>query len=148
VNFGLPDGLAAGYLDSVICLNVLEHVERDEEALRSFHQSLQTGGKLILLVPAGKSLFGSLDVSFKHCRRYDRQELFEKLTRAGFKVKQLRYFNFIGCVGWYLNGKIFRRKTLPAIQLRLFDWLVPLFKLEEKIGIPFGVSLIAIAEKG
>jgi hypothetical protein len=50
-------------------------------------------------------------------------------------------------VGWYLNGKVLKRTALPGVQLRLFNWLVPLFKVEEKIGIPFGVSLIAIAER-
>ncbi|HEV8132447.1 MAG TPA: class I SAM-dependent methyltransferase, partial [Acidobacteriota bacterium] len=60
---------------------------------------------------------------------------------------EMRYFNLIGCVGWYLNGKVLKRTALPGVQLRLFNWLVPLFKVEEKIGIPFGVSLIAIAER-
>lgn len=144
---GLPEEVKPGSVDTIICLNVLEHIEKDQEMLGHFLGCLMDGGSLILLVPAGQGLFGSLDSSFKHFRRYERAGLAEKLERAGFCLTQLFYFNVLGWAGWYVNSKILRRTSLPGLQLRLFDWLVPLLKLEQRFHLPFGVSLIAVARK-
>ena len=70
-----------------------------------------------------------------------------KLEAEGFKVILLKHFNRIGILGWFLNGKILMRKKLPSFQLRIYNLLVPLFKLEELFPLPFGTSLIAIAER-
>jgi hypothetical protein len=88
-----------------------------------------------------------LDQHLSHYRRYDREELKEKLEKVGFQVILLTYFNRIGIFGWYLNSKILRRKRLPSFQLRIYNLLVPLFKIEGLLPLPFGISLIAIAEK-
>ncbi|MFQ5458795.1 MAG: class I SAM-dependent methyltransferase, partial [Myxococcota bacterium] len=142
-----PDQLRPLGIDTVMGLNVLEHVEDDGAALARMHALLPPEGRLALLVPALPSLFSSLDRSLDHHRRYSRKDLEAKLQRAGFQVESLRYFNVPGILGWWLNGRILKRRALPGNQVRLFDLLVPLFRLEQRFGPPFGLSLIAIARK-
>jgi glycosyltransferase involved in cell wall biosynthesis len=135
------------HLDSVICFNVLEHIEQDEKALKSLFAVLQPGGRLLLLVPSHPWLYGNLDQHLGHRRRYGEEELKNKLEAAGFRVISLNYFNRIGILGWFLNSKILRRKRLPSFQLRIYNLCVPLFKLEKFFPLPFGTSLLAVGEK-
>jgi glycosyltransferase involved in cell wall biosynthesis len=135
------------HIDSVICFNVLEHIKEDEKALKNIFNLLEPKGRLLLLVPSYRWLYGSLDRHLDHQRRYGGKELKKKLEAEGFKVILLKHFNRIGILGWFLNGKILMRKKLPSFQLRIYNLLVPLFKLEELFPLPFGTSLIAIAER-
>ena len=144
---GAVDLPGAERIDTVVCLNVLEHIEDDERALRTFHELLEPGGRLILLVPALQSLYGSLDRALDHFRRYERAELLDKLGRAGFEIEASWFFNLLGVFGWYLNSRLLKRTTFPPVQLTLYDLLVPLFRLESRWRLPFGMSLIAIARK-
>ncbi|MBI4518023.1 MAG: methyltransferase domain-containing protein [Deltaproteobacteria bacterium] len=140
--------LTAERLDTITCLNFLEHIEDDRGLLRSFWQLLEPGGRLILLVPAFPWLYGSMDAADHHLRRYRRHELELAITAAGFSLRRTAYMNMLGVAGWYLNGVVLRRRLLPARQLGLFDRLVPLLrKLEGAIGPPFGQSIIAVAER-
>jgi len=135
------------HLDSVICFNVLEHIEQDETALREIFALLEPGGRLLLLVPSHPWLYGSLDQHLGHHRRYRKKELRNMLEAMGFSVIYLKYFNRIGILGWFLNGKILRRKRLSSFQLRIYNLLVPLFKLETFFPLPFGTSLLAVGKK-
>ena len=136
-------------VDSIVCCNVLEHIEEDEKTLGYFYQILPPGGRLILLVPALKWLYNSLDQGLGHFRRYRRRELHQKLKARGFKICRLTFLNGLGILGWFLNGTILRRRLLPARQVRIFNKLVPFFILFEKaIPTVVGQSLIAIGEKG
>jgi glycosyltransferase involved in cell wall biosynthesis len=135
------------HIDSVICFNVLEHIEQDEKALKNIFNLLEPGGRLLLLTPSHSWLHGTLDRHLGHYRRYGKKELKNKLETIGFKVVFLRYFNRIGIMGWFLNSKILRRKRLPSFQLRIYNLLVPLFKLEKFFPLPFGTSLLVVAEK-
>ncbi len=135
------------HIDSVICFNVLEHIENDERALANIFNLLEPKGRLLLFIPSHRWLYGSLDQHLGHHRRYGKEELKKKLENKGFKVILLKYFNRIGILGWYLNGKILRRKRLPSFQLRIYNLLVPLSKIEDLFPLPFGTSLIAIAER-
>ena len=134
-------------IDSVICFNVLEHIEKEDRALENIFNLLEPKGRLLLFVPSHRWLYGSLDHHLSHHRRYDREELKEKLEKIGFQVILLKHFNRIGVLGWYLNSKILRRKRLPSFQLRIYNLLVPVFKIEGLFPLPFGTSLLAIAEK-
>jgi len=134
-------------IDSVICFNVLEHIEQDEKPLKNIFNLLEPRGRLLLLVPSHPWLYGSLDQHLGHHRRYGKKELKNKLETLGFKVIFLKYFNRIGILGWFLNSKILRRKRLPSFQLRIYNLLVPLLKLEKFFPLPFGTSLLAVAEK-
>ena len=134
--------------DTIVCANVLEHVEDDAAALRHMHEILVPGGHACLLVPAFGALFGTLDEVDDHFRRYTRPLLGRRLEAAGFEVVKQRYMNVLGIAGWVLNGKILRRRLVPAGQYSLYNRLIPLLALIERgLQPPFGLSLVAIARK-
>jgi glycosyltransferase involved in cell wall biosynthesis len=134
--------------DTVTCISVLERAADDEAAMRRVHELLMPGGRIVLHVPAGKSLFGDLDRGVGHERRYDKAELIEKLQRAGFELEYVAYQNRIGKLGWWLNSKVFGRRALPSAQSIFFDRLVPLFRAFEGDTPKGGLSLIAVGRKG
>ena len=133
--------------DTVLCLNVLEHVEHDVAALRRLHDVLTPEGRIVLVVPSLRSLFGEIDRAIGHHRRYERGELIEKLTAAGFQVEHVSSFNSIGALGWYVNARLLRRRTVPGFQARVNDLLVPMLRLEEHLHCSVGLSLLAIARR-
>lgn len=145
----LPDdhaGLAGERFDTIICLNVLEHVEDDHTSLVVMRRLLAPGGRLVLLVPALRALYGTLDVALGHHRRYGRRDLATKFPAAGLALRHLEYFNLAGIPGWWLAGRVLRRRIIPAASLRWYDALVPLFRLERLLPWRIGQSLIAIGE--
>ena len=150
-NFNLtaeaPGEFVADPFDSVVCLNVLEHIEDDLFALAQMHDSLAPGGKLALLVPAHRFLYGEFDRALGHFRRYGRRELAAKLEKAGFVVREMNFFSLAAALPWLINGRLLKRDYIPAGQANLANLLVPLLKLERLIGPPCGLSLIAIAQK-
>jgi len=135
--------------DTVIAVNVLEHVEHDIDFLRAAHRTLAPGGSLLLLVPALPALYGSLDKAFDHYRRYTKSGLRESLLTAGFEIETLHFLNIVGVAAWFAAGRIFRRTTLGRPQVQLYDrWVIPwLRRIESRIHPPLGQSLIAIARK-
>lgn len=134
--------------DTVICLNALEHVEDDMDGLLNIRDCLRPGGVAIILVPQGPEAFGSMDEVLKHKRRYTREELREKMSKAGFQVERIISFNRATWPGWYLNSRLLRRRTLSRTQLWLFDLLVPLWRrIDDRLPWP-STSLIAIGTAG
>lgn len=134
--------------DTVVCFNVLEHLEKDELALQNILKLLAPGGKGLFIVPAFMFLYGTMDEKCLHFRRYRRKELVEKIRQAGYTVKRARYFNLLGALGWYLNFKILKKRLLSETQSGIFDALAPwLEKWERVVNPPFGQSLLVIAEK-
>ena len=109
--------------------------------------SLAPGGKLALLVPAHRFLYGEFDRALGHFRRYERRELADKLEKTGFAVREMKFFSLAATLPWLINGRLLKRDYIPAGQANLANLLVPLLKLERLIGPPFGLSLIAIAQK-
>jgi glycosyltransferase involved in cell wall biosynthesis len=142
-----PATLAEHRLDTIVCLNVLEHVEDDRTALARLAAALVPGGRLVLLVPAHHWLFGGIDRAIGHYRRYERAELVERLGEAGFHVERTWFFNRLGVLGWYLNSVLLRRTRVPGLQLRLQNLLVPLLRAESRLALPFGLSVIAVGRK-
>lgn len=134
--------------DSIVCLNVLEHIENDRKALSNIFYSLKDGGILIVLVPANKILFGTLDENLGHYRRYDKRTLSKFLTEAGFEIIKIRYVNLLGSIGWFVNSRLLRRKILSSNQIGIFEAIsVPFLSLEKILELPVGLSLFAIARK-
>jgi 2-polyprenyl-3-methyl-5-hydroxy-6-metoxy-1,4-benzoquinol methylase len=142
-----PEEFVAAPFDSVVCLNVLEHIEDDLFALEQMRDSLAPGGNLALLVPAHQLLYGEFDRAVGHFRRYSRHELSTKLKKTGFAVREMKFFSLVAALPWFVNGRLLKRDYLPAGQASLANRLVPLLKLERLIGPPCGLSLIAIAQK-
>jgi glycosyltransferase involved in cell wall biosynthesis len=133
--------------DTVVCLNVVEHVPDDDSVLRNIWNALEDGGTAIILVPCGQWLYGSLDEVLGHCRRYSRKMLTSVTERAGFRVEEILKFNRPGVVAWWLNGRILRRKTFGLAQIRLLNILTPMFRLVDPwLPLP-PLSIIAIVRK-
>lgn len=135
---------AAGF-DTVICLNVLEHIEDDVDALKRMSEMCAAKGRVVILVPAHMSIFGRLDRSFGHWRRYSRRSLRRTFARAGIDVTYSRYMNSLGYFGWWWQSRIRRRNQIPVQSARVFNRIVPfLDAIERLIPFPFGQSLIMI----
>ncbi len=141
------EALRAHSFDTILCLNVLEHIENDSGALAAFASILPSGGRLVLQVPAMQAIYGEIDRAIGHFRRYERAPLQRLLEDAGFEVEQLQYFNVPGIVGWYINAVLLGRSTVPGLQARLVNFLVPLLRLEQKFSPPFGMALLAVGRK-
>jgi glycosyltransferase involved in cell wall biosynthesis/predicted RNA methylase len=130
--------------DTVICLNVLEHIEDDAEGLRNIARALLPGGTAIVLVPQDQSIYGTLDEVLGHHRRYSEPELRKKMEAAGFQVDRVLHFNRVTRPGWWFNGRILKRRHFSRFQLRWFDRLVWLWRRIDRL-LPWpSVSIIAI----
>lgn len=133
--------------DSVVLINVLEHVEDEEDLLRTIRHILKPNGALLLFVPALPMLYGSLDKAFGHVRRYRKAELRLQVEKHGFKIVNLRYFNLPGIVAWFVAGKVLNRKSLRARDARVYDrWIMSwVGRLEQMCHPPIGQSLLVVA---
>lgn len=132
-------------VDSVICLNVLEHIEDDLAALKNMRTSLRPGGRLVLLVPNLPWAFGSIDEFAGHRRRYLRPQLDGLLREAGYVVEEIADFNRVSLPAWVWNGRVLKRTSFSRVQLKLFDSFVWLFRRIDRF-LPWpGQSLIAVA---
>lgn len=122
--------------DTVICLNVIEHLQDDVQALRNIRGSLEKNGRAIVLVPNGPGLFGSLDRALAHFRRYTLQDLQEACKSVGFRIEKVLKFNRIGAPGWWWNGRILKRATLGYWQIKLLNTLLPILRPFDRF-LPF-----------
>ena len=133
--------------DTIVCLNVLEHIESDIEALRNMYDALSPGGRALVLVPRGQRLYGTLDVVLGHHRRYSRAELAAKCEEVGFTIERLFTFNRVSVLPWFINARILRRRHFGKLQVKLFDSLVWLWKRIDRVFPWAGLSLIVVAQK-
>ncbi len=135
-------------LDTAVLLNILEHVDEDQESLTNLARILVPGGRIVIFVPAVPGLHGSLDIALSHHRRYSASQLTAILEKAGLSVEEMRYCNFVGMFGWWFYSRIVKRQVLPSRQVRMFDLLVPvLSRLEKLVPLPVGQSLLAVGRK-
>ena len=136
-----------GQFDTVICLNVLEHVRDPLVSLANMCSALAPGGRLVLYVPQGQGLYSSLDEALAHRVRYDRAMLAAELGRSGLVLESCTDFNRASVPAWWLNGKLLRRRNFSRLQLKGFDWTVPLLRRFDRF-IPWrGLGLIAVARR-
>jgi SAM-dependent methyltransferase len=136
-----------GRFDTVICLNVLEHVPDPHRALANMFRCLEPGGRLVLYVPRGPGLYSRLDEVLGHRCRYTTTMLRDELASAGFEIESLRHFNRSGVLGWLLNGKLRRAESLSTFQLKLYDMAIPLLRRLDRF-LPWpGLGLFAVARK-
>lgn len=148
----LPDPAAPGRfvsqrLDTIVALNVVEHIEDHLGALRTMHEMLVPGGRVIILVPALPSIYGTLDTELQHFRRYTRATLAAVIADAGFRLEHLSWFNRVGVFGWWLNARVRKVPRIPLAHLRMFDAVVPLLTAERFVPLPFGQSLVAVGRR-
>jgi SAM-dependent methyltransferase len=137
----------SGQFDTVVAVNVLEHIKDDAAALGSFASALEPQGRLVLLVPHDQSAFGTVDEALGHYRRYAPEQLAALITANGFELEQMIRFNRISWPGWKFTGQVRKSKVLSRGLLGLFDRLVWLWrKIDGSLPWP-ATSLIAIARK-
>lgn len=134
-------------VDTAICLNVLEHVPDADAGARNLYRALAPKGRAIVLVPQGQWAYGRIDEALGHVQRYSKQQLRERMERAGFEVEQILEFNRISMPGWYLNGKVLGRSSISPFQLRQFDRTVWFWRMVDR-WLPWSsTSIIAICRK-
>lgn len=134
--------------DTVILLNVLEHIEDDLQVLKQIHNVLRPKGKLLLMVPAFQIIYGSMDAADNHYRRYSKGQVLKLLASANFNTKWARYMNMPGFFAWFLNGRILKRSLLPEGQLGFYNKIIPIVeRVESLLPLPFGQSVISVAER-
>lgn len=133
--------------DTVICLNVVEHLEDDLGALQNIRDCLEDGGRAIILVPCGPWLMGTLDEVLGHQRRYTRENLTDLVAKAGFHLDTMLEFNRVGVIAWWLNGRIMRRRSFGLWQIKMLNLMTPVFRVLDKyLPLP-PLSLIAVLSK-
>ncbi|HVY68644.1 MAG TPA: glycosyltransferase [Verrucomicrobiae bacterium] len=133
--------------DTVVCLNVLEHIEDDEAVLHSLHQSLPSGARLVFLVPFNPKLYSEFDKQIGHFRRYKPGELEGKMKSAGFTVERQFYFNKAGVIAWWVGNTLSGQRTITAWQLKVYNSLTPVFRMMEPLLPMTGLSTIVAARK-
>jgi SAM-dependent methyltransferase len=135
--------------DCVVLINVLEHIDDDQAALKITHELLRPEGYVGILVPAHSILYGALDAAYGHRRRYSRHDVESRLKNAGFRVRYARYFNPIGAIGWFLVGRVSGRGQLSRTSVALAERVaVPSGRMLERFGhLPFGQSIVAVGVK-
>jgi len=137
----------SGSMDTVICLNVLEHLEHDADVLLNIRTVLEPGGRLILLVPNGPAAFGTLDTALGHFRRYTREGLATLLANAGYELETMLSFNRVSWPGWRFTGQVMKAKGLSSTGMWAFNKLVWLWRMIDS-KLPWEpVSIIAIARR-
>jgi SAM-dependent methyltransferase len=141
--------LSAAQIDSIIYVNVLEHIAEDERELRAMSAVLPRGGRIFVFVPALPFLFGSHDRAVGHVRRYWRRELATKCRAAGFTVLHAAYFDIAGVLPWWIKYCLLRSSQMEPAAVRLYDRLiVPIAsRLESWLRPPLGKNIILVAEK-
>lgn len=148
VNDFLGNHQLSGEIDSVLYINVMEHIEDDRRELRTAWTVVRPGGHLLLFVPALSWLFSDVDRQVGHFRRYLKKDLERKVGEAGFEVVRSRYFDFAGILPWYVNFVLLRR-SLDASSVSLYDRLVvpPMRWAERYIRPPVGKNILLVARK-
>jgi hypothetical protein len=136
-------------LDTVYCVNVLEHTLDDVAAMKMFRDVITPGGHVLIYVPAVQAAYGPLDAELGHHRRYSKRTLSSAFAAAGLELTHIKYANAIGLVGWMYNSYITKTRHHSVGQVKLFErfvapWALP---LERMIPPPIGSSLAAVGRK-
>ena len=152
----LPNAIKTNF-DLIVLLDVLEHIDDDSKSLTTVRKLMNNKGIILITVPAFQWLWSEHDVIHHHKRRYSKSELREKLDSSGFRIKYISYFNtllFPFALVERIGQKIFSPSNPEILELpnnKINFLLEKIFSLEaifmNKISLPFGLSLVAIAEK-
>jgi SAM-dependent methyltransferase len=134
--------------DTIICINVLEHVQDDVAAVAAMADVVDPGGAVAILVPAHPALFGQYDEMEGHYRRYSRKGLRRLIMEAGLDLVRLHRFNMLGAAGWWFQYRLLRRRIHGQGHFKTLQAVLPVLKaVEKRIKPPFGLSLVAVARK-
>lgn len=139
-----------GQFDTVVYVNVLEHVPDDAAEMRHAVDSLNPGGHLLIFVPALPMLYGTADELFGHYRRYTKQSLMAALEGHELDIVRFRYFDVAGIAPWWLAFVVLRRSFLSPGMVKVYDrlvvpWASRLERMTE--SWPAGKNLLCVARK-
>lgn len=142
-------GQIAASVDSAFALNVLEHTRDDRHSLGNVYDALRPGGRFVVIVPAHPILFGAIDRSIGHTRRYTKKELVDAIKGTAFSVRQIYYFNALSVPGWFIAGRLLKMAYVSPLAAFIYARLVPMMRIIEKhvLRRRFGLSLVAVLEK-
>jgi SAM-dependent methyltransferase len=132
-------------VDTILYLDVLEHIEDDATELRLAARHLRPGGHLIVLAPAYQSLYSPFDRAVGHFRRYCRRSLCAAAP-AELSLVLVRYLDSVGLIA-SLGNRLLLRHALPtAEQLRVWDeCLVPMSRyIDPALGYRLGKSILGV----
>jgi SAM-dependent methyltransferase len=144
------DGAAApGSYDTVVLLNVLEHIADDHQALGDIYEALAPGGKMVLWVPAFEALYGNFDQRIGHYRRYRRNDLLALVHKVGFQQVTAKYTNMPGFVAWWLIVRVLGRAPTAGRLASVHDrFFIPVIRrIERVVRPPVGQSLLVVAQR-
>ena len=133
--------------DSILCSNVIEHIEDDRAVVAHADRVLKPGGRMIFIVPRGQKLYSTLDAAIGHYRRYDADRLRGLFEDLGYDIEELFTLNKIGVLGWWYRGKVAKQAAIGRFGLKAFNVLVPFFQLIDPILPWKGLSLVIVARK-
>lgn len=135
--------------DTIIYVNVMEHIEDDRGELRKVYETLETGGHCLIFVPAFMSLYGAFDEKVGHFRRYTKRELEEKAKAVGFTIEKSKYFDFVGIFPWYIKYKLLKSDSLESGAVTAYDkFAVPVTKQFERfLKLPVGKNILTVLKK-
>lgn len=140
--------------DYIYTSNVLEHIEDDVQSIRTLFNGLNSKGYLAIYVPAFMVLYGRIDSALGHYRRYDKNDLVQKLRAVNFEIVEISYSDSIGFFAWLANNLIAGKKNYPKMddrkKLKFYDTCIfPISKLMDKLGLKyfFGKNILVIARK-
>lgn len=137
-----------GNFDTVVALNVVEHIEDDLLAIANAKKLLSKKGTLIVLVPAYQWLYNRLDKELYHFCRYTKGTLGKLFLKNDLAIKTQLYFNALGMAGWIVSGKMLRKKIIPRTQMSFYNKIVPVARLlDVTLFRQMGLSVIVVGEK-
>jgi SAM-dependent methyltransferase len=145
-DFGRAYPQLLGQFDTVVALNVVEHIDDHVLAVKNAHSLLRPGGRLVILVPAYPWLYNSLDKELGHYRRYTKKSLGQLLSGDGLRVEGMEFFNAAAIGGWWMAGSVLRLDKIKKGPLNLYNSLVWMMRVVDKVlGKQIGLSIIVVA---
>lgn len=143
------ESVAESKPDSILYVNVLEHIEDDRHELEMIRETLVPGGKCLIFVPALMALYGEFDRKIGHFRRYSKAEIEEKCRTAGFRIVVSKYFDFAGIIPWWIKYKLLKSDSLETGAVETYDkFAIPLVRMFERLlPVPSGKNVLLVGEK-
>lgn len=147
-NFDTKYAQFINQFDTVFALNVIEHIENDLLAITNCKKLLKQDGNLIILVPAYQALYNQFDEELFHFKRYYKKEMIQLFNKNNLTVYKSFYFNALGIAGWFVSGKLAKKKTIPSFQMSFYNKIIFLAKFIDKIVFnSIGLSTIIVGKK-
>ena len=135
--------------NSIIYLNVLEHIEEDKLEIETALEKLNNGGYLVILVPAHQKMYSKLDKAVGHFKRYD-MDFFKKNHFKNAKIVKLHFLDILGYLLYHLNKTFFKDETYPS-NLKIFIWdkiFTPVTIIIDYLtGYKFGKNILCVYKK-